>query len=248
MPGVSILRSYRWRRRLIVIAFLAGVAARSSSWASTSRLPEAKRTRTGRPFPITSSRRRRRSRPRSNAPSARTGRVHQDGGRPAGPGALLVSRRAESQGRRQPQGVEEREAAGRAVPRAGQGVGQLGLRRVLVQGHGRPLDLPAAEARLRLLGADRRRRARQGSRGPPGLSTTGCRRSSMGHRRWRRGPRNRSGRPRRGRRQASDGQSEFSLVVIVPIVLGIVTWYRNRKAVRESARWHQRSQSKDLPS
>jgi hypothetical protein len=40
----------------------------------------------------------------------------------------------------------------------------------------------------------------------------------------------------------------LSLVVIVPVMFGIVTWYRNWKAVRESARWHQRSQSKDLPS
>jgi hypothetical protein len=37
----------------------------------------------------------------------------------------------------------------------------------------------------------------------------------------------------------------LSLIVIVPVMFGIVTWYRNWKAVRESARWQQRSRSNE---
>jgi hypothetical protein len=38
----------------------------------------------------------------------------------------------------------------------------------------------------------------------------------------------------------------LSLVVIVPVVFAIISWRRNRKATREYERWHGRRDSKDL--
>jgi hypothetical protein len=38
----------------------------------------------------------------------------------------------------------------------------------------------------------------------------------------------------------------LSLIVIVPVVFGIIIWRRNRKATREYERWHRRRGSKDV--
>jgi hypothetical protein len=275
MPGVSILRSYRWRRRLIVIAFLAGVVGPliflgvhfstpgSQENANGPTIPDYVQPKKA-PFTLAKQRTIR----RVLAAFIRTAVARQDPGRSwslAAPSLKEGVSRKEWNSGRLPvvpypaldKGLGNwdyveysyRDTVGLEVfllPKPGSGYSALTADVELVKGRGggwlvdywmpKKFHGPPAVAK----GTAKPKRK------PNTRKAAGKRRHAPKEARPQTMPTVQTTRPSRVWWIVPIGI--LSLVVIVPVMFGIVTWYRNRKAVRESARWHQRSQSKDLPS